>query len=40
MLSFAISQEVDWIALSFVRNAKDLKELEEIITKIVAIKFQ
>ena len=30
---FAISQEVDWIALSFVRNAKDLKELEEIITK-------
>ena len=30
---FAISQEVDWIALSFVRNAKDLKELEEIIAK-------
>ena len=25
---FAISQEVDWIALSFVRNAKDLNELE------------
>ena len=28
---FAISQEVDWLALSFVRNAKDLQELQEII---------
>jgi len=28
---FAISQEVDWIALSFVRNAEDLKELQAII---------
>ncbi|MBZ0326325.1 MAG: pyruvate kinase [Altibacter sp.] len=28
---FAISQEVDWIALSFVRNADDLKELQAII---------
>ncbi len=28
---FAIEHEVDWIALSFVRNAEDLKELQEII---------
>ncbi|TDJ06413.1 MAG: pyruvate kinase [Deltaproteobacteria bacterium] len=28
---FAIEQEVDWIALSFVRTAEDLKELQEII---------
>ena len=28
---FAIAQEVDWIALSFVRNAEDLKELQAII---------
>ena len=30
---FAISQEVDWIALSFVRNAEDLKELQAIINE-------
>ena len=28
---FAISQEVDWLALSFVRNAEDLKELRNLI---------
>ncbi len=28
---FAISQEVDWIALSFVRRADDLKELQALI---------
>lgn len=28
---FAISLEVDWIALSFVRNAEDLKELQALI---------
>ena len=28
---FAIKQQVDWIALSFVRNAEDLIELEELI---------
>src|SRR5690606_18705795 len=28
---FAIEQEVDWIALSFVRNENDLKELSELI---------
>jgi len=28
---FAIQQKVDWIALSFVRNADDLKELQAII---------
>ena len=28
---FAISQKVDWIALSFVRNAKDLKDLNDLI---------
>lgn len=30
---FAIEQEVDWIALSFVRNSEDLKELETIISR-------
>ena len=30
---FAISQEVDWIALSFVRTANDLKELNDLIEK-------
>jgi pyruvate kinase len=30
---FAISQEVDWMALSFVRNAEDLKELQAIINE-------
>ena len=29
---FAIEQEVDWIALSFVRNPEDLMELEAIIS--------
>ncbi|MEZ4857437.1 MAG: pyruvate kinase [Flavobacteriaceae bacterium] len=28
---FAISQEVDWFALSFVRHAEDLKELQALI---------
>ncbi len=28
---FAVEQEVDWIALSFVRHAEDLKELQAII---------
>ena len=32
-LFFAISKEVDWIALSFVRNAKDMQNLREIIEK-------
>ncbi|MCB4807153.1 pyruvate kinase [Tamlana sp. 62-3] len=30
---FAISQNVDWIALSFVRHAEDLKQLSELIEK-------
>jgi pyruvate kinase len=30
---FAIGQEVDWIALSFVRSPEDLMELEAIISK-------
>lgn len=30
---FAIEQDVDWIALSFVRNGKDLIELRELIDK-------
>jgi len=30
---FAIEQEVDWIALSFVRNPEDLMELEALISK-------
>ncbi len=28
---FAVGQEVDWIALSFVKNAEDLKELQALI---------
>src|SRR5690606_36878604 len=28
---FAIQQKVDWLALSFVRNADDLKELQALI---------
>lgn len=28
---FAISQEVDWIALSFVRNSKDILDLRDVI---------
>ncbi len=28
---FAISQEVDWIALSFVRNSQDLQDLKDLI---------
>ena len=30
---FAIEQEVDWIALSFVRTPKDLEELQDLIVK-------
>ena len=30
---FAIQEEVDWIALSFVRHAEDLMQLRELITK-------
>lgn len=30
---FAIEQGVDWIALSFVRNANDLEELQDLISK-------
>jgi pyruvate kinase len=30
---FAIGQEVDWIALSFVRDARDLEELQDLISK-------
>ena len=30
---FAIEQEVDWIALSFVRNVQDLVDLRELITE-------
>jgi len=30
---FAIKKEVDWIALSFVRHAQDIKELQDIINK-------
>jgi pyruvate kinase len=30
---FAIENEVDWIALSFVRTPKDLEELQDLITK-------
>lgn len=30
---FAIEQKVDWIALSFVRTAKDLEELQDLIAK-------
>ena len=31
-LNFALSQEVDWIGLSFVRTAKDITELKHIIS--------
>lgn len=30
---FAISQDVDWIALSFVKTPQDLKDLQELIAK-------
>ena len=30
---FAISQDVDWMALSFVRHAEDLKQLRDLIEK-------
>ena len=30
---FAIEQEVDWIALSFVRHAKDIEDLKDLIKK-------
>ncbi|TGV02277.1 pyruvate kinase [Flavivirga rizhaonensis] len=30
---FAISQEVDWVALSFVRHAEDLMQLRDLINK-------
>ena len=30
---FAISLQVDWLALSFVRHAQDIKDLQELITK-------
>ena len=30
---FAIENQVDWIALSFVRNAEDLMELQDLISK-------
>tara|TARA_R110002072_G_scaffold266303_1_gene425191 strand:+ start:39534 stop:40952 length:1419 start_codon:yes stop_codon:yes gene_type:complete len=32
-LDFAISQKIDWIGLSFVRSAEDIKELKGIIEK-------
>jgi pyruvate kinase len=35
---FAISMEVDWIALSFVRHAEDLKELSDLIAEHSAYK--
>ncbi|MFO0089241.1 MAG: pyruvate kinase, partial [bacterium] len=35
---FAIEQEVDWIALSFVRTPKDLEELQDLIAKHAAYK--
>ena len=35
---FAISQKVDWIALSFVRNANDLKDLNDLINKYSDVK--
>ncbi|MDA9067948.1 pyruvate kinase, partial [Flavobacteriaceae bacterium] len=35
---FAISQEVDWIALSFVRNSNDLKDLNNLINKYSDVK--
>ncbi|WP_340076992.1 pyruvate kinase [Leptobacterium sp. I13] len=36
--AFAIEQQVDWIALSFVRHSQDLIDLQEIIEKKSAIK--
>lgn len=35
---FAIGQEVDWIALSFVRHAEDLMQLRDLISKHSAYK--
>ena len=35
---FAIGQEVDWIALSFVRHAEDLMQLQDLIAKHSAFK--
>lgn len=41
-LDFALLHEVDWVALSFVRDAKDMRELKDIIeeqgkhTKVIA----
>lgn len=35
---FAIEQEVDWIALSFVRNAEDLKVLNDLIKEKASYK--
>ncbi len=35
---FAISQEVDWIALSFVRHSQDLIELQDLINQHTDIK--
>jgi pyruvate kinase len=32
-LNFALEQNVDWIALSFVREVTDIVELKEIIKK-------
>lgn len=32
-LDFALSQDVDWIGLSFVRNSNDIKELKAIIAE-------
>ncbi|UXP31281.1 pyruvate kinase [Reichenbachiella agarivorans] len=32
-LEFGLDHDVEWVALSFVRNAKDIEELREIITK-------
>lgn len=32
-LDFGLSQDVDWVALSFVRKADDIRELKEIISK-------
>jgi pyruvate kinase len=35
-LEFGLKNEVDWVALSFVRHAKDLDDLRKIITKFGA----
>ena len=35
---FAIEQQVDWMALSFVRDSEDLKELKDIISKYSSYK--